>query len=332
VTQKTDTPQSNNSEKAQAPIVHVASSPHLANRSFTTRWMMLDVIIALVPALCVSVYVFHWHAVVQIGLCVLTCLAAEVIFTSMRGKALSLGDGSAVVTGLILGMSLPWSVPWYVPVIGSCVAVGLGKVVFGGLGFNLFNPAMVGRTFVMLSFARIMGAGAYVKETSQLLVVTQATPLTALSAKIGPLFMGQTNGSLGETSALAILIGGLYLCIRRTASWEIPAGLLVFATILAGLGQTAGLTPFDASEHLLSGAMLFGAFFIATDPVTSPLTPKGKFIFGAGVGCLVMLIRIFSGYPEGMMFAILLMNAAVPLLNQWTAPRPLGGPPPVRNG
>jgi electron transport complex protein RnfD len=334
-----------------AAAVHVAPSPHVSKTALTTRWMMVDVVIALAPAVAMAVLLFRWYAVVQVGLCVLSSLAAEALFTWMRGKPASLGDGSAVVTGLILGLSLPWSAPWYVAVIGSAVGIGLGKAAFGGLGCNIFNPAMVGRAFVMLSFAKALGASAYVFAESQLQVVTQATPLTVAkkfaadlaagkaiagdltlqfeSARaFWPLFLGNVNGSLGETSALALLVGGLYLCLRRSASWEIPAGALLAALALAGAANLAGLTPLTALHHLIAGSLLFGAFFIATDPVTSPITPKGKFWFGAGVGALVILLRLFSGYPEGVMFAVLLMNATAPLINRWTIPRPVGGPVP----
>jgi electron transport complex protein RnfD len=311
--------------------------------------MMVDVLIGLAPVLAMAFLVFGWHAVVQVGLCVLSCLGAEALFCRMRARPTSIGDCSAVVTGIILGLSLPWSAPWYVPVIGSVIAIGLGKAVFGGLGYNIFNPAMVGRAFVMLSFAKAMGASAYVAGRSDLHLLTQATPLTvakkvaadiaagkAIGAdlqfqfnaaqRLWPLFLGQVNGSLGEVSALAVLVGGAYLCLRRSASWQIPAGVVLSAFLLSGLANLANLSPLTAFHHLVSGSLLFGAFFIATDPVTSPLTPKGRFLFGLGIGMLVVLIRVFSGYPEGVMFAVLLMNGAVPLMNQLMIPRPVGGP------
>jgi electron transport complex protein RnfD len=335
-----------------APRVEVAPSPHLS-KPVTTRWMMADVLIGLAPVVLMAVLIFQWYAVVQVGLCVLSCVASEALFTWMRRQPLRVGDGSAAVTGVILGLSLPWSAPWYIAVIGSGIAIGLGKIVFGGLGYNIFNPAMVGRAFVMLSFARELGASAYVNPESPLNVVTQATPMTAAkkvaaevatgalslgeaTAQLGsarelwPLFIGNVNGSLGETSALAILLGGLYLIVRRSASWEIPAGVVLSGLVFAGTANLLHLTSLTALHHLVGGALLFGAFFIATDPVTSPLTPRGKFIFGLGVGALVVLLRVFNGYPEGVMFAVLLMNAAVPLLNQWTIPRPLGGPAPEK--
>ncbi len=327
--------------------IHVASSPHLNDTSFSTKTMMRDVVLALMPAMLVSIAIFRHHAVVIVGLCVVSCMVSEVLFAKMRGKPSTLNDLSAVVTGLILGLSLPWSAPWYIPVIGGAIAIGLGKAVFGGLGYNLFNPAMVGRAFVMLSFAKAMGASAYVVEKSGITIVTQATPLTAAKkvaqemmagtinpeqinagiAGIGQLFVGNVNGSLGEVSAIALILGGLYLLVRRAASWEIPAGVIVSTLVFAMMAYLLKLTPFTGIHHIASGALLFGAFFIATDPVSNPITLKGKLLFGAGIGAFVMLLRVFSGYPEGLMFAVLIMNALVPLLNRWTMPVPLGGIP-----
>ena len=218
-----------------------------------------------------------------------------------------------------------------VGVIASFVAIGIGKTIFGGVGMNLFNPAMVGRAFVMIAFASVLAASGYQDMASAVDAVTQATPLdtfkqTGVAAPLSALFFGLTNGSLGETSALACLIGGIYLCIRRTASWEIPAGVLLSVTVLGGIANLANPdAAWTVLHHLLGGSLLFGAFFIATDPVSSPLTPKGKFIFGIGIGAFIMLLRLFSGYPEGVMFAVLLMNAVTPLINRWTIPRPLGG-------
>lgn len=301
--------------------------------------MMLDVIIALSPVVVASIWVFRWYAVVQVGLCVLTCLATEGIWQKLTKKPVSLLDGSGAVTGIILGLSLPWSAPWYVPVIGSAVAIMLGKMVFGGLGMNLFNPAMVGRAFIMLSFAGALGASAYVHPDASMAILTQATPLSVAKSSatmagipsIWALFMGCTNGSLGETSALAILVGGCFLCIRRTASWQLPVGVILGCAATSGLFQILGLSHLTILQHLLGGSLLFGAFFIATDPVTSPLTPKGKWLFAIGIGAIVVFLRSFSSYPAGVMFAVLLMNAIVPLINRWTIPTPVGGPLPSKS-
>jgi len=282
-----------------------------------------------------------------VGLCVLCCMATEAVCAKMRRQRVPLDDYSAAITGVILGLSLPWSAPWYVAVIGSVTAIGLGKVVFGGLGYNIFNPAMVGRAFVMLSFAKELGASAFVVSEAKLAVLTRATPLsiakqfaadlaagnitsgeTSLQFEsaqaVWAMLVGQVNGSLGETSALALLAGGGYLFYRRVISWEIPVGIFATAVLFVELGHIAQMTPLNPLQHLISGSLLFGAFFIATDPVTSPLTSRGKLLFGVGIGLLVVLIRLFSGYPEGVMFAVLVMNSAVPLINRWTIPRPLG--------
>lgn len=357
-------------EQSKAPVLHVAPGPHVFDSAQTTQKMMADVLIALLPVVAVSIYVFRFHAVRQILICTISALFAEAFFTTLRGKKVTLRDCSAAVTGLILALSLPGTAPWYVGVIGAFVAIGIGKVIFGGLGQNIFNPAMVGRAFVMLAFAGAVGASWYVLKAeapagattapasmasvSPLAnmpegdAITQATPMTlgktadnklATGEKLLPeeehlpslmsLFLGTVNGSLGETSALACLIGGLFLLLRRTASWHIPVGVLLAATAIGLPVQAWGHSQMSLGYHLLGGSLMFGAFFIATDLVTSPITPKGKFIFGLGVGALVMMFRLLSNYPEGVMFAVLIMNGLTPLINQWTIPTPLGGPVPA---
>lgn len=316
--------------EAQSPLLQVAPSPHMGSTAFTTQRMMLDVIIALLPALAMSVYLFREYAIRQIGICVVACLLSELLFVHMRAKPITVKDFSAVVTGLILALSLPATAPWYIAVIASVAAIGMGKIIFGGLGMNIFNPAMVGRAFVMISFAGVMGAAAYERAGAAVDAMSRATPLNALKqagvfTPAADLFWGLTNGSLGETSALACLLGGIYLCWRRTASWEIPAGMIGAVVVLSGIADFVGsFGGHLVLHHLLGGALLFGAFFIATDPVTSPLTARGKFIFGCGTGALVMLFRLFSGYPEGVMFAVLLMNGLTPMINRWTIPKTLG--------
>ncbi|MDY6904445.1 MAG: RnfABCDGE type electron transport complex subunit D [Thermodesulfobacteriota bacterium] len=320
-----------NTETGKGQSLQASPSPHLSNASFTTRGMMVDVLIALAPVIIMAVYMFRIYAVKQLVICLISTLAAEAIFTKMRKKPLPLMDCSAAVTGLILGLSLPGPAPWYVGVIGSFVAIGIGKTIFGGLGMNIFNPAMVGRAFVMIAFAGSMAASGFMEAAvTNVDVITQATPLDSFkqSGVITPLmdlFLGTTNGSLGEISAVACLLGGIYLCIRRTASWEIPAAIIGTVIVLGGIANLVSPdSGWTVMHHLFGGALLFGAFYIATDPVTSPLTRSGKVIFGVGVGAMIMLLRIFSGYPEGVMFAVLMMNALTPLLNRWTIPKPFG--------
>jgi electron transport complex protein RnfD len=313
------------------PVMHVSPSPHLVQTASSTRRMMVDVLVALAPVVAMSLFVFRGYALFQLAVCLGGSLLAELLFVKMRGRSSTLKDCSAVVTGIILAMSLPGTAPWYVGLIAAFVAIGIGKVIFGGLGMNLFNPAMVGRAFVMISFAGALAASGFEDARSAVDAISQATPMNAFKMNgvvtpLAHLFWGTTNGSLGETSALACLLGGLYLIVRRTAAWEIPAGLLVAVLVVGGLADLAG--PADGwtvVHHILGGSLLFGAFFIATDPVSSPLTPRGKFIFGLGTGLLIMVLRLFSGYPEGVMFAVLFMNALTPLINRWTIPTPFGG-------
>ena len=312
------------------PVIHVAPSPHVFDTGTTTRAMMQDVLIALLPVVAMGFYLFGWLALKQLVICIAACIGAEYLFARFRGRAASLNDFSTAVTGVILALSLPATAPWYVGLIAGVVAVGIGKMVFGGLGMNIFNPAMVGRAFVMIAFAANLAASGYLDTASGVDILSQATPLNAFkqdgtSTSLSLLFWGTTNGSMGETSALACLLGGIYLCVRRVASWEIPASVLAAVFLIGGLANLADLgTQWTVAHHLLGGSLLFGAFFIATDPVSSPLSPKGKWIFGAGIGALVMLLRLFSGYPEGVMFAVLLMNALTPLINRMTIPRPFG--------
>lgn len=314
-----------------APAVHVAPSPHVFDFGMTTRTMMRDVLISLTPVTMAGLVFFRWGALKQLMISMIACVLAEALFARMRKQAHRLNDLSALVTGLILGLSMPATAPWYVGCIAAGVAIGIGKMVFGGLGMNIFNPAMVGRAFVMIAFAGNLAASGYVAGNGGVDILSQATPLTAYKQAgvvypLSAMFWGNTNGSIGETSALACLLGGVWLCFRRVASWQIPAGILISTVAVAGGINLVNLgSPWTVVHHLLGGALLFGAFFIATDPVSSPLSAGGKWIYGAGIGCLVMLLRYLSGYPEGIMFAVLLMNAVTPLINRWTIPRPFGG-------
>lgn len=317
--------------KNKSPVIHVSPSPHILDTGVDTRRLMIDVIISLIPVMAVSLFLFRFYAVKQIAICTVSCVCAELIFVRMRGRSITINDFSAVVTGIILAFSLPPSMPWFVGVIAGFAAIGLGKIIYGGLGMNIFNPAMVGRAFVIIAFTGILGADAYSNLSGVADAVSGATPLSSLKysgvhTALSSMLWGNTPGSLGETSVIASLIGGLFLIYRKAASWEIPASILATMAIIAGIvdlsGSYAGLFFY---HHMFGGATMFGAFFIATDPVTSPLTFKGKLCFGIGLGFLTMVMRMYSGYPECFMFAVLLMNAVTPLINRWFIPKPFGG-------
>jgi electron transport complex protein RnfD len=336
--------------------IRVSCSPHISER-FSTRRVMVDVIIGLVPAMVAAGYYFRIYAFILIPVCCLSSVATEWLCNVIRKRPNpfeSLGDFSAVVTGIILALSVPPSLPVWAAVIGSCFAIAVGKMVFGGLGANIFNPAMVGRAFLTACFGMLMttwmvpatidSAMPKISADNKVDARTQATPLAwskeAIKSKKGAevvneqllaMFTGEVGGCLGETSALALLIGGIYLLIRRTINFHIPLAVLVsasvFSTITYLLNSDAYMSPLC---HLCSGGLLIGAFFIATDPVTAPLTTKGMWIFGAGVGALTMLIRVVGEYPEGMMYAVLLMNAVTPLIDRFCKLIPAGGEPRIK--
>jgi Na+-translocating ferredoxin:NAD+ oxidoreductase subunit D len=314
----------------RVPGIHVAPSPHILDTKAGTKRVMLDVIISLIPVIAVSIFLFRLYAVKQLFICTLSCLVAEYIFVRMRGRSITINDFSAAVTGMLLALSIPPSAPWFTGVIGSFAAIGLGKAVFGGLGMNIFNPAMVGRAFAIMAFTGYMGPDAYTNLSGVIDGVSGATPLAALKysgihSSLPDLFWGITAGSLGETSVVACLIGGLYLIYRKAASWELPVSVIITIAIISGIiDLSGGHSGVFFYHHLFGGATMFGAFFIATDPVTSPLTFKGKVCFGIGVGILTIIMRMYSGYPECFMFAILLMNSVTPLINRFIIPKPMG--------
>jgi len=333
--------------------IRVSCSPHISER-LSTRSVMIDVIIGLTPAMAAAGYYFRIHAPILICTCVISSAATEWFCNLIRKKPNSLDDFSAVVTGIILAMSLPPKLPVWTAVVGSVFAIAIGKMVFGGLGANIFNPAMVGRTFLTASFGVLMTSWTVpatidssmpaIAQENIVNAKTQATPLAwsklAIKNELGAdiyseeqfkaTFTGEVGGSLGETSVIALLIGGLYLLIRRTINFHIPLAVLasafVFATIAYLIDSYSYVQPFF---HLCSGGLLLCAFFIATDPVTAPLTRRGMWIFGIGVGTITMLIRIVGEYPEGVMFSILLMNAVTPLIDRLCKRIPMGGRPSV---
>jgi electron transport complex protein RnfD len=315
---------------------------------------MIDVIIGLVPAVAAAGYYFRIHALILIPTCCFSAILTEWLCNLIRKNPRpldSLGDFSAVVTGIILALSLPPNFPVWAAIIGSCFAIAIGKMVFGGLGANVFNPAMVGRAFLTACFGMMMTtwtvpatidtAMPKIAADNKINAITQATPLAwskqAIKTKSGAnivneqfeaMFTGEIGGCLGETSALALLLGGLYLLARRTINPHLPLAVLTSALVFAAIGYLINPDAYIMPlSHLTSGAMLLCAFFIATDPVTAPLTTKGMWIFGIGVGSITMLIRIVGEYPEGVMYAVLLMNAVTPLIDRFCKIIPAGGKP-----
>jgi electron transport complex protein RnfD len=332
--------------------ITVAPAPHIS-RPFWTYQVMTDVIIGLIPAVVAAGYYFRLHALILISTCVISCVITEWLCNLILKRTNSLNDFSAVVTGLILALSLPPELPVWASVIGSAFSIAIGKMVFGGLGSNIFNPAMAGRAFLAASFGMLMTSWTVpatinqempeISAVNKIDARTQATPLAwskmaikrkepagVVNEQIKAMLTGEVGGCLGETSAIALLIGGLYLLIRKTINFHIPLAVLtstfVFAGVVYLINPQAYIQP---HAHLLSGGMLLCAFFIATDPVTAPLTRRGMWIFGAGVGAITMLIRVVGGYPEGVMYSILLMNAVTPLIDRLCRRIPTGGKPSV---
>lgn len=303
----------------------VSNPPHLTSK-ITTPFLMKQVIIALLPATAASIYFFGIRAVILILNCLLSAIASERIIFALRRKPSAINDFSAAVTGLLLALILPPSLPWYAASLGSIVAIGIGKHIFGGLGANIFNPALIGRAFLMAAYPKMLTN--FIKPNS-VDAISSATPLVLrkFNQVITPdsaLFLGKISGSLGETSAICLIVGGAYLLIRKVAGWRIPLSLLFTTATISAIFFIASPGWGSVSFHLFSGGLLLGAFFMATDPVTTPVTKKGRYIFGVGCGLLIMIIRYFSGLPEGVMYSILFMNALTPLINRYTKPRRFG--------
>ncbi|NLJ68438.1 MAG: RnfABCDGE type electron transport complex subunit D [Firmicutes bacterium] len=295
----------------------MSPAPHVSDQDSVPK-IMFGVVIALIPTLLASLYFFRLNALRLVVISVAACAITEWAFQKLRGKPITLYDGSAIVTGMLLAFNLPPTLPGWMAAVGGVVAMGLGKHVFGGLGHNPFNPALIGRAFLLASFPAAM-----ITWTSPIDGLSTVTPLVQLqmgriSATYWDMLIGNTGGCIGETSALAILIGGLYLLYKRYIDWRIPVGYLgTVAVIALAFGQ-------DPVFHWLAGGLMLGAVFMATDMVTTPLTRKGKWLFGIGAGIILMVIRQWGSYPEGVTYSILLMNAFTPLLDRITRPRPYG--------
>jgi len=305
----------------ERPLV-VSASPHLHSGA-SIRGIMLDVLIALVPAAVASVLLFGWRAAAVTIVCIAASVAAEYVCRIIMKRPQTVGDLSAVVTGALLAFNLPSTLPLWQAAFGSVVAIVVAKQMFGGLGYNFVNPALAGRIVLMFSFPETMNTWVPPLKAAADAVST-ATPLTQLqqgqpiTLSLGELFLGIRAGSLGETCALALLIGGVYLVIRRVISPLIP---LTFIGTVFVLTWILGQPPL---VHILSGGLLIGAIFMATDYVTSPLGKAGKVVFAVGCGLLTVLFRLYGSLPEGVSYAIILMNILVPLIERVTQPLPFG--------
>jgi len=324
-------------------LLNVSPSPH-QHSSETTRKLMYGVVFALLPALAASVYYFGTGAIIVTLTSVVSCVAVEYLIQKFVLKVKpSVSDGSAVVTGLLLAFNVPSNLPLFIIVIGAVISIGVAKMTFGGLGNNPFNPALVGRVFLLISFPVKMTSWPVPTgfKTGYADAVTGATPLgilsegvkngetvSALMEKIPShlqMFYGHMGGSMGEVAAGALILGGIYMIWKKIITWHIPVTVLLTVAVFTGILWQADPSKFaDPVFHLLTGGVMLGAIFMATDYVTSPMTPKGMIIYAIGIGVITVLIRTWGAYPEGVSFAILIMNAFVPLLNLYIKPARFG--------
>lgn len=303
----------------------MSSSPHVRSSESTAR-IMRDVMIALLPATAFGIYIFGLNALMVVLVSVVFAILTEAVIQKLMHKKVTVSDGSAAVTGLLLALNLPPSVPFWIPMLGSAFAIAIVKQAFGGLGHNFINPALAARAFLLASWPTAMttwtipGADA----------VSSATPLGAL--KLGEtlsaypdMFIGNIGGCIGETSAIALIIGGLYLIARRVIDPRIPVVYIGTVALFTWIAGPSGLFTGDALYHILGGGLMLGAFFMATDYTTSPMSGTGKVVFAAGCGVLTSVIRLWGGYPEGVSYSILIMNLVVPLIDKAFMPKRFGG-------
>lgn len=316
-------------------LLTVSGSPHVQSKTSTNK-IMWNVVIALLPALLVGIYYFGFSVLLITLVSVASCLLFEYLIQKyiLKGENTTC-DGSAVVTGILLAFNLPANIPLWIVILGSLVAIGVGKMTFGGLGKNPFNPALVGRVFLFLSFPTKMAMSSWPMPHPMFSntvsdAITGPTPLSIIKhggqlPDLMNMFLGQTGGSLGEVSAIAIILGGLFMLCKKVISWHIPVAFIGTAFIFSGIlwmcNSQEYINPF---YHILSGGMMLGAIFMATDMVTSPVTHKGQLIFGAGCGLLTIIFRCFGPMPEGVSFAILIMNGVTPLIDKNIKPTRFG--------
>ncbi|GAD05660.1 Na+-transporting NADH:ubiquinone oxidoreductase subunit D [Porphyromonas crevioricanis] len=321
----------------------ISPSPHIHGGDSIGK-NMYGVLIALIPAFLVSVYLFGWHSLLITAVSVVACCIVEYVITKyLMGRRPTIFDGSAILTGVLLAFNVPSNLPIWILLLGALVAMGLGKLSFGGIGGNIFNPALVGRVFLLISFPVQMTTwpvpqplfGAAMADAT-----TGATPLgiakgviagaPGMSADMLPstldTLIGLHGGSLGEMAAIALILGGAYMLMRRIITWHIPVSILATAFIFGGIMWLVDPAIYPTPWfHVLTGGMLLGAIFMATDYVTSPMSKKGQILYGCLIGFLTVAIRLFGAYPEGMSFAILIMNGFTPLINTYMKPKRFGG-------
>ncbi len=304
----------------------LSTSPHLHSR-WTTKQIMWFVVLALVPCVISAVVYFGFYQLVVVATAVVFAVGTEALIQSLMKKPVTVTDGSAVITGLLLGLIVPPNFSLVFTALGSVFSIAIGKMVFGGLGFNIFNPALVGRAFLQAAFP--VAITTWTIPHFAVDAVSKATPLAALkfdhvATGLSPLFVGNVGGSLGETSAIAVLLGGIFLLVTGVANWRIPAAMITGVIVFGGGLWLLDPAAPDPVFHLFAGGFLFAAMFMATDMVTSPVTGTGMWIYGLGISLVLVLIRVYGGLPEGVMYSILFMNAFVPLINRYTQPRIFG--------
>ncbi len=322
-------------------LLTISPSPHIHSGDSTQK-IMYRVVYAMIPALLWSVFVFGLDALRVTLIAVVACLAFEFVIQKylMKIKPM-ITDGSALVTGILLAFNVPANIPWWIIVIGALASIGIGKLSFGGLGSNIFNPALVGRVFLLISFPVQMTSWP-VNNRSGIDAVTSATPLGIIKEGISngtpiseiskslpstvEMLFGEIGGSIGEISAILIILGGLYMLFTKVITWHIPVSIIVSVGLVAGAFWLVNPEVYiNPAYHLFTGGLMLGAIFMATDMVSSPMNPKGQMIYGVGIGLITISIRLFGAYPEGISFAILIMNAFTPLINTYIKPKRFGG-------
>ena len=312
-------------------LLTISASPHIKDRDSVQK-IMWTVVMSLLPVVFAGVYVFGIRALLVVLIGVISSVATESIIQHITSRKITFEDGSAAVTGMLLAMVVPPSVPLWMPAIGSFCAIALAKAPFGGLGYNIFNPALIGRAILMASFPVAMTTWQLPISMQTLDTVTGATTLAIIKESraeiilpLWSLFIGKSGGCVGETSDLALLLGAILLLARRYITWYIPVSYIGTVALIFGVKELFGDGNFEMiAVQIFSGGLTLGAFYMATDMVTSPLTKVGCIIFGVGAGVLTCVIRILGGYPEGVCYAILLMNAFTPLIDKYIKPRRFG--------